>query len=250
MAYGIYISAEGAAAQSTRLEHLSNNMANVGTPGFKRDLAMFQARYSEATQRGLDTPGSHTINDIGGGVMIGATKTDYSAGPLKETKVPTDMAIQGDGYFQVRRGNQTMLTRAGNFLMTSLGQLTTPDGYSVLDESGEPIVINPDGGQWSMTPSGSVTQDGNSFNVGIVRPNSTNELAKAGENLFTSKSTPLPVPPEQRSVMQGYLEQSGVRPTQELTELIETERVFEANVNMIHFQDEVLGSLIQSVLKT
>src|ERR1700677_190872 len=137
MAYGIYISAEGAAAQSARLEHLSNNMSNVTTPGFKRDLAMFQARYSEATSRGLDTPGSHSLNDLGGGVMIRGTKTDYSPGPLKRTQIPTDMAIQGDGYFQVRRGNQTMLTRAGNFLMTSLGQLTTPDGYPVMDEAGD-----------------------------------------------------------------------------------------------------------------
>jgi flagellar basal-body rod protein FlgF len=250
MAYGIYISAEGAAAQSTRLEHLSNNMANVTTPGFKRDLAMFQARYSEADQRGLDTPGSHTLNDLGGGVMIRGTKTDYSPGPLKHTGVPTDMAIQGDGYFQVRRGNQTMLTRAGNFLFNSLGKLTTPDGYPVLDEGGDDIAINPDGGQWSTTPSGTITQDGNSFILGIARPASTNDLVKAGENLFTSTSRAVQLAPEQRSVMQGYLEQSGVRPTQELTELIETERVFEANVNMIHFQDEVLGSLISSVLKT
>jgi flagellar basal body rod protein FlgG len=182
--------------------------------------------------------------------MIRGTQTDFSPGPLKRTQIPTDMAIQGDGYFQVRRGNQTMLTRAGNFLMSSLGQLTTPDGYPVLDEGGDNIVINPDGGDWSMTPSGSITQDGNTFILGIARPTSTNDLTKAGENLFASKSTPRQVAPEQRSVMQGYLEQSGVRPTQELTELIETERVLEANVNMIHFQDEVLGSLISSVLKT
>ncbi len=110
-------------------------------------------------------------------------------------------------------------------------------------------MINPDGGQWTMTPSGSITQDGNRSRWALP-PASTNNLVKAGENLFTSKSRPVQVEPNQRNVMQGYLEQSGVRPTQELTELIETERVFEANVNMIHFQDEVLGSLIQSVLKT
>ncbi len=67
---------------------LSNNMANVTTPGFKRDLAMFQARYSEADSLGLDTPGSHTLNDLGGGVMIRGTKTDYRRGPLKHTESP------------------------------------------------------------------------------------------------------------------------------------------------------------------
>lgn len=250
MAYGIYISAEGAAAQSTRLETLSSNMANVTTPGFKRDLAMFQARYSEAEQRGLDTPGSNTLNDLGGGVMIRATKTDFSPASLKHTEIPTDMAIQGDGYFQVRRGSQTMLTRAGNFTITALGQLMTPDGYPVLSNDGDGIVINPDGGKWNMTPSGNITQDGNIFPLALVRPESNDELVKTGENLFSTKKTPIPLEPEKRSVLQGWLEQSGVRPTQELTDLIETERVFEANVNMIHFQDEILSSLISSVLKT
>jgi len=182
--------------------------------------------------------------------MIRSTKTDFASGPLKHTEIPTDMAIQGDGYFQVQRGNHTMLTRAGNFQISPIGQLTTTDGYPVLSEDGDNIVINPDGNNWEMTPSGNISQDGNLFKLAIVRPTSTNELVKAGENLFTSKSQPLPVDPADRKVLQGYLEQSGVRPTQELTELIETERVFEANVNMIHFQDEVLGSLISSVLKT
>ncbi len=144
-----------------------------------------------------------------------------------------------------------MLTRAGDFLISPIGQLTTTDGYPVLlSEDGDNIVINPDGGNWTMTPSGSITQDGNLFNLALVRVESNDTLVKAGDNLFTTKSQPIPILPAERSVLQGYLEQSGVRPTQELTELIETERVFEANVNMIHFQDEVLGSLISSVLKT
>src|SRR5271156_6604963 len=105
MAYGLYIAAEGASAQSTRLEVIANNLANVGTPGFKRDFAMFQARYAEETRRGTDYPGSHSINDLGGGVEIRGTQTDFTAGPMKKTGSESDIAIQGDAFFLVRKGD-------------------------------------------------------------------------------------------------------------------------------------------------
>ena len=70
MPYGMYISAEGAAAQAQRLEVIANNMANVDTAGFKQDVPLFQARFAEAIQRGQAQAGDHSINDIGGGVKI------------------------------------------------------------------------------------------------------------------------------------------------------------------------------------
>ena len=114
MSYGLYISAEGAHAQSRRVETLANNLANADTVGFKRDLAVLQARYSEETQRGLDYPGSQSVNDLGGGVKVAGTQTDFSAGAFKRTNVPSDMAIPGDGFFMVRRPDGDYLTRAGN----------------------------------------------------------------------------------------------------------------------------------------
>ena len=85
MPYGMYISAEGAHAQSKRLETLSNNLANVDTPGFKRDLALFQARHAEEINQGTDYPGSRGLNDIGGGVSVRETKTDFAPGLMKRT---------------------------------------------------------------------------------------------------------------------------------------------------------------------
>lgn len=249
MAYGLYISAEGATAQAARLEHLSNNLANVATPGFKRDLAFFQARYAEATERGQDYPGSQSLNDLGGGVMIGGTKTDFSQGPLKRTGTPTDLAIQGDGFFVVSRGNEQMLTRAGNFVLTPSGQLTTPDGYALITDDRVPVVIKQDGGPWQVTADGRVLQDGNAINIALVRPRSLGDLSKSGENLFMPLAAPIPMTPAEKHIASGYLEQSGVRPTQEMMELIEGERVFEANVNMVKNQDSMLGTLIEGVLK-
>ncbi|HEX4148553.1 MAG TPA: flagellar hook basal-body protein, partial [Pirellulales bacterium] len=183
MSYGLYISAEGAMAQQARLENLANNLANVATPGFKRDMVALQARYAEETQRGQDYPGSHSLNDLGGGVKVGSSSTDFSAGPMKQTKIPTDMAIGGDGFFVVRNGAQRLLTRAGNFMVSSEGQLTTQEGYPVISDDGEPATIDPTAGPWELSSSGSILQAGNVINLALVRPHSMGDLVKLGDNL-------------------------------------------------------------------
>ena len=88
MPYGLYISAEGAYAQNKRMEVLANNLANAATTAFKRDQPIFQARLAEATARGLDFPGSRSINDLGGGVEVLGTVTDFSQGALEATGNP------------------------------------------------------------------------------------------------------------------------------------------------------------------
>src|SRR6266404_4869068 len=156
MPYGLYISAEGASAQTKRIEALANNLANVDTTGFKRDLAVFQARYAEEIERGQDSPGSRSVNDLGGGVQVRATKTDFSAGTLKRTGIPTDMAIGGDGFFMVRRPDGDYLTRAGNFMFTSAGRLVTQNNDPVLSDTGSPIEIDPEQPDWQLTSTGAI----------------------------------------------------------------------------------------------
>ena len=103
MPYGMYISAAGADVQSRRLQVLSNNLANVDTPGFKRELAVLQSRHAEAIERGEDYPDSRSINDVGGGVRLAETVTDFGGATVRQTGIPTDMAIEGDGFFLVER---------------------------------------------------------------------------------------------------------------------------------------------------
>src|SRR5262245_50880306 len=110
MPYGLYISAEGAYSQSKRMEVLANNLANVDTPGFKRDLALCRARFAEEISRGQDHHGSGSINDVGGGVWMNHTATDHSQGTLQRTDIPTDMAVNGDGYFVVQKDGHNLLT--------------------------------------------------------------------------------------------------------------------------------------------
>lgn len=248
MPYGFYISAEGAAIQSKRLDVLANNMANVDTPGFKRDVAVFRARFAEEIQQGNAVPGTGTLNDIGGGVLMQETKTDYSAGPLRTTGNVTDMAIDGDGFFVVRKDNQDYLTRAGNFMRRNNGELVTPDGYQVLDDGGSPIVIEDALGPWQLTPNGSIQQAGNLVPLALVEPKSHGDLVKTGSNLFRPLAPTIPVEVEKRHVLSGFLEQSGVKPTNEMMGLVEASRAFEANINLIRNQDEMLGTLINRVM--
>ena len=190
MPYGLYISADGAQAQMQRLEVIANNLANGETVGFKRDLGILQARYTEAIQQGLSSPGSGSIDDLGGGVRFQETRTDFSPGPMKRTDNPCDVAIQGDGFFVVRKDDTTYLTRAGNFRVTANGQLVTQQGYPVLSDNRTPIVIQPDGGRWEINSSGAVSQDGVTQNLALVKPASLGDLVKTGENLFRPLAEP------------------------------------------------------------
>lgn len=250
MPYGLYISAEGAQAQSRRLEVIANNMANVDTVGFRRDVAQFQARFAEEIERGRDHYGSGSVNNLGGGVHVHGSATDYTPGGVKKTGADTDMAIRGDGFFVVRKGKENLLTRAGNFTLSPSGDLLTQDGYPVLSDTGTTINIDPELGPWMLTPDGGVAQAGNVTYLGLAQPDSLNSLVKEGENLFRTQTAPRPLPPAERSVTQGWLEQSAVKPTSEMMQMIEASRAFEANVNMIRNQDQMLGTLITRILRT
>ena len=249
MPYGLYISADGAHAQSKRLEVLANNLANVDSVGFKRQLAIFQARYAEAIQQGDVAAGSGGIDDVGGGIRVNETRTDFSPGPVKPTGIPTDVVVRGEGFFVVEKDNEQLLTRAGNFRITGRGELVTQQGYPVLSDSGSPIVIDPNNGPWHVSPGGAVQQRGSAQNLALVQPDSLDSLSRVGENLFRAETTPQPVAAADRQVAGGYLEMSGVEPTTEMMALIESSRAVEANLNMMKIQDQMLSGLVNRVMR-
>ncbi len=247
MPYGLYLSAEGAQAQSTRLEIIAHNLANVDTVGFKRELAILQARHAEAIEQGLTTAGTGAIDDIGGGIMVRETQTDFSPGPLRRTEIPTDVAIKGRGFFVVQKAGESFLTRAGNFTLASGGELITQQGYPVLDDAGVPIVIRDP--QWSISDAGAVRQRTGAQNLALVEPESLGDLVRVGENLFRVLSDPQDVAAADRQVAAGYLEMSSVEPTTEMTAMIQASRALEANINMMRVQDQMLSGLVNRVMK-
>ncbi|MCG8583293.1 MAG: flagellar basal-body rod protein FlgF [Pirellulales bacterium] len=254
MPYGMYISAEGADLQATRLEVLSNNLANVNTVGFKRDVPSFQARLAEAVEQGLVSAGNGELEDIGGGVMLNDIETDWSSGTLKDTGGQFDFAISGKGFFQLQVGGEQLLTRAGNFAVDVNNQLVSQQGFPVLSSDGSPITVDPALGRIEVGRDGKISQvlgttRSEVAEIGLFSPASLGDLAKRGENMFAPLAAITPVAANERAVLAGYLEESGVEPTTEMMDLIEASRFFEANVNLIQNQDQMLDSLISRLLR-
>src|SRR5436309_10799597 len=206
MYYGLYMSAAGAQAQSQKVEVLSNNLANVNTVGFKRELALLQARDSEAIERGIASRGGGALEDIGGGVRMNATWTDFSPGTMQLTQIPSDLAIDSPNtFFEVQHGKDKLLTRAGNFHVSNEGLLVTASGDPVLSTDGSPIQLDP-ALPFRMVPGGVVEQAGERIELALLKPKDVSRLEKAGENYFRGDRNAGLEPADERLVKSGYLE--------------------------------------------
>jgi flagellar basal-body rod protein FlgF len=249
MPYGMYLSASGAHVQNHRLEVLSNNLANINTPGFKPSLAIVQARNNKAIDDGEVSPNSGTLADIGGGAKITPTKTIFETGPIETTGNRTDFAIRDEkSFFMVKRGEEEFLTRAGGFVFNASGQLTTTNGDPVMAADGNPIQIDPSR-RYEVSDNGVIQQDGRNIPIMLTRPESLGDLARVGDNLFRPLAQTQPVPPNERAVVSGSLEKSAVNPTTAMMELIEATRAYESNLRLIQHHDQAYGNLIGRLLK-
>lgn len=249
MPYGLYLSAAGANAQSHRLEVLSHNLANINTTGFKPHMAMLQSRHSEGIEQGESLPGNGTVDDVGGGVNIKPTMTQFSQGTIRYTGNKTDFAINdAESFFAVTHGSKQLLTRAGSFMFDSRGTMVTPNGDPVRSTGGGQISINPNL-PYEIADDGAVIQNGTRQQLQLVKPRATGDLSRVGDNMFESLAPVDEVPLQQRALVSGALESSGVEPTGAMMQLIEASRVYEANIRMIQTQDEAMGQLIGRMLR-
>ena len=249
MPYGVYLSASGAQAQSHRLQQVSNNLANVETPGFKPNATILQARFAELIEEGQVSPGLGGIDDLGGGVTIQPEQTQFKVGAVRTTGNQTDFAIHDrDSFFVLQRGDQQLMTRAGDFVFDSTGKLVNSGGDQVLASDGSPIQIDPRK-PFQVGAEGRISQAGVTHELMLGQPKNLGDLANVGGNLFRPLAEFDLAPAGERNVVAGSIEESAVSPTGTMMELIETTRAYEANVQMIKNQDSVLGSLIGRVLK-
>jgi flagellar basal-body rod protein FlgF len=250
MYYGLYISAAGAHAQNQKVEILSNNLANVDTVGFKRELALLEARDAEAIERGLLSRGSQAIEDIGGGVRLAGTATDFSLGALKPTGIPTDLALEDKtAFFAIERDGQELLTRAGNFQLRNDGVMTTADGDPVLSTDGSPIQVDPDL-PWRFLPGGVIDQAGDLVELAVFKVETPQGLIKMGTNSFAVGSAEVqPALADDRRIRTGYLEMSDVDSVTEMVDLIATSRSYETNIRMIQNHDSMTASLVSRMMR-
>jgi flagellar basal-body rod protein FlgF len=253
MIYGLYLSGQGAQAQSSRLSVVANNIANASTGAFKRDLAIFRAHRPRDVENGLADEPPGNLNEMTGGVSLAEIATDFSNGPLTKTGGTYDLALAGAGFLAVSDGSEQFLTRNGQLSVNEQGVLVSQEtGLAVVGVGDSSIVIPPDaqginiagdGSVFATNPEGQTEQIGR---IAILQPESYNELEKIGRNLYRASGRTRPADDSVR-ILQGHLEESGVQPVLEMMEMIEASRAFETNVNMIRIQDESLGQLMQSV---
>ena len=248
MLYGLYLSAQGAQVQTLRQEVVSNNLANASTASFKRDLVTAQSHLPYDVEDGKPGWINDSLKNMPGGVTAAEVATDFSQGDLSQTKGSFDLALKGKGFLRVSDGKKSFLTRDGQLAVGPQNQLVTRDtGLAVLNTSGQPILnVDPER-SIEVLADGSIFQgDTELGKLGIVEPRSYSELSKVGRNLYSTPGKLTPAKPE-TEVKQGYIESSGIRPVASMMELIESSRVLEANVNMIHYQGDSLSRLLDSL---
>ncbi|HUG92599.1 MAG TPA: flagellar hook basal-body protein [Planctomycetaceae bacterium] len=251
MLYGLYLSAQGAAAQSTRLDVIANNLANASTHGFKRDLAVFMAHRPHDLEYGAagDPPGN--LNDSTGGVSPAGVLTDFSTGPIVPTGGTWDVALAGEGFLRVSDGQQEFLTRDGRLTVNAQGELVTGEhGHRLLAARGGRILVPSDATEIEIASDGTIyagtpAERSPIGQLDLVTPQSLTQLEKHGRNLYRAAGPLLPTGNAQ--VRHRFLEASGTQPVTEMMHMIEASRALETNINMIRFQDEALGRLLQAI---
>jgi flagellar basal body rod protein FlgG len=253
MNYGLYLSATGVMTNTYRQDVIANNLANIETVGFKRNIASFQQRLTEAQQRcapGLSEP---MLEHIGGGLFCSPTMLDSSQGELERTGNNLDVAILGKGFFAVQDKDQaTRLTRDGRFMLDEQGNLILSNASAsrVLDAEGQPINLPGHvASAVEISPDGTISAHGQSIGkLGVFQVADESKLVKEGGGLLRGPGAKdlQAVDPTLRN---GFVERSNVDPATELTTLMETQRQLEANANMIRYQDQTLGRCVNDVGK-
>jgi len=245
--YGLYQSAAGMLVNQYRLDVTANNLANVDTAGFKRDVASFSERLVESRVR-LGAARHPVLDDMTGGVWSARTVTDWSTGSADVTGNPLDVMIAGKGFFTVSSPDGIRYTRAGQFTIDSQNRLVTiGDGYPVLAEGGTEIRLPEDATNIRITIDGKVVA--NDQVVGqlqVVEFDDPAATRKVGKGLVEAESKGRPVQPQLRV---GAVERSNVYAMTELASMIEASRAYQLNAQMITMQDGTLGRLISEVAR-
>jgi flagellar basal body rod protein FlgG len=253
MLYGLYLSASGLQAQELRQNVITNNLANANTAGFKRDLAIIQARANPAYE---DPTMSQYRNSLlakqGGGVIVQGGGVDLTQASLVRTGNATDVALEGRGFFVVKgeSDGQTALTRDGRFLIDSQGTLVSAtSGRPVLSTDGQTITLDPTL-KTTIDTAGEVSQAAPNAAPTVVAQlkladvSDPRQVVKLGQNLMTvDDPKALQDISPSTTVRSGYIEQSGVDPVIEMVNMMEGQRIFDANAKMISLQDQTLQQL-------
>jgi flagellar basal-body rod protein FlgF len=209
------------------LDIIANNIANLDTNGFKvEELRLKTTPAAPARTFGGPAPVKFVTAD--------GIARNFSQGVLAKTGATLDLAIEGEGFFQVQGKGGVEFTRDGRFTTDATGRLVTQGGLPVLDEGGGEIVIDPEKGPVAIGSDGSMSQGAERVGkVGMFAFANQGALEKTGDNLYRNTSNLAPEPAETAVLRQGYLEGSNVKPIVEISRMVEVNRAYESTSKMI-----------------
>lgn len=259
MIRSLWIAKTGLDAQQMQLDAISNNLANVSTNGYKRSHATFEdLLYQNLRQVGAQSSQQNTLPtglQLGTGVKTVATSRNYSQGNLTQTSNSFDLAVDGQGFFQVQMPDGTVgFTRDGAFRVDAQGQLVTKNGQPLqpaitIPANAQSVTIASDG-VVSVKQAGTAatTQVGQIQLANFINPAG---LDPRGQNIFSESAAsgnPNAGTPGINgigSLQQGYLETSNVNVVEELVSMIQAQRAYEINSKAIQTSDQMLAKLAQ-----
>ncbi len=259
MINSLWISKTGMEAQQMQLDVISNNLANVSTNGFKRATAVFEdLMYQNLRQVGANSTEQSTLPtglQVGLGVRTVATSRSFAQGSMQSTGNKLDVAIQGDGFFQITMPDGTnSYSRDGSFQVNSAGALVTSTGLAVANGVNIPVnatsvTIAGDGAVTATIPGNPTPQQVGT--IALARFINPAGLTPLGSNLYAESAasgqpqTGTPGADGMGALMQGFVETSNVNVVQELVTMIQTQRAYEMNSKAIQTSDQMLQKLGQ-----
>lgn len=252
----MYSAMFGAMSQEHRLNMIANNLANVNTTGYKQDRYAFENTMTHFAHEKIMQP-VQSLQDKElfprplhlAKVRLAEQQVDFSQGAMKETGGPLDLAIAGNGFFKVRTEVGDFLTRNGNFQVGPDGTLVTEQGFPVLAGGGE--VALPQNAHIRVDPQGQIFTGQEALGqLDIVTTPDLTALRKYGANLFTLNDEAGEIPADDFEVAQGYLEAPNVNVVEEMVNMIETHRAFEAYQKIITGSKEIDSKVTTQVGRT
>ena len=209
------------------MDIVANNIANLDTNGFKVESLM---QKTEPTEPAVTLGGPRPVKFV----AADGVARDFGQGALTKTGATLDMAIEGQGFFQVQTPSGPRFTRDGRFTTDTTGRVVTQAGQPVLDEGGGEIVLDMEKGPVSIGPDGSMSQGTERVGkVGMFAFTNPGALEKSGDNLYRNVSNLTPQPAADARLRQGMLETSNVRPVLEITRMVEVSRAYEQTAKMM-----------------
>ena len=241
---GMYSAVSGSLAAMRRLDMITNNLANINTPGFKKDKMSF-----EGVLNGTASPGSDP-QSINADPMMQKESVfiDYGTGPTTQSGNSLDLALEGDGFFAVTTPQGTAYTRQGNFRTSPDGTLVTVDGFPVQGANGTAITLL--GSHIEIDSKGAIKVDGTEAGaISVVDFAKPYTLSKIGNAMFQPADGQAAPQASTAQVQQGRLEGSNVDSITEMVQMIEVNRYFEACSKIIKNFDDVAAKAANDIGK-